>query len=192
MDVTGSVGLDLSVASHVFLMEPLADRSLESQIVSRANRMGTSTTTQVETFVMKGSAEELLLEFYQQSGGRGGCSWTTTRPLVTGNCWTCYFMDCVKAWHVTSAFGDQIRVMGMLESKHPSVQLVNRLIGGVNCMLACPCSSRPFLCHSFFCLSSVVNVLVECTRKKGDKKERYGSAAMCQGMEKDSILVLPM
>ncbi|CAD7696884.1 unnamed protein product [Ostreobium quekettii] len=68
MDVTGAVGLDLSIASHVFLMEPLADRSLESQIVSRANRMGASSTTYVETFVMQGSAEELLLEFYQQSG----------------------------------------------------------------------------------------------------------------------------
>lgn len=32
MDSSGSVGLDLSFASYVFLMEPLADRSLEQQV----------------------------------------------------------------------------------------------------------------------------------------------------------------
>ena len=33
-------GLDLSFVSHVFLMEPLSNMSLEEQIVSRAHRMG--------------------------------------------------------------------------------------------------------------------------------------------------------
>lgn len=31
MDECGAVGLDLSFASHVFLMEPIADASLEQQ-----------------------------------------------------------------------------------------------------------------------------------------------------------------
>lgn len=31
MDSTGSLGLDLSMASHVFIMEPVWDRSLEEK-----------------------------------------------------------------------------------------------------------------------------------------------------------------
>jgi len=32
MDSVGAVGLDLSFVSYVFLMEPIADRSLEEQV----------------------------------------------------------------------------------------------------------------------------------------------------------------
>ncbi len=47
MDETGSVGLDLSFVSWVFLMEPLADASLQ------AHRMGAAQAVHVETLVMK-------------------------------------------------------------------------------------------------------------------------------------------
>lgn len=40
MDGSGSLGHDLSFASHVFLMEPIWDASVEEQVVSRAHRMG--------------------------------------------------------------------------------------------------------------------------------------------------------
>ena len=53
MDESGSVGLDLSFASHVFLMEPLENASLEEQVVSRAHRMGARADVQVETLVMR-------------------------------------------------------------------------------------------------------------------------------------------
>jgi hypothetical protein len=55
MDDTGSVGLDLSFAGAVFLMEPLADAALEQQVVSRAHRMGADPKRPilVETLVMK-------------------------------------------------------------------------------------------------------------------------------------------
>lgn len=53
MDETGSVGLDLSFVSWVFLMEPLADASLEAQVTARAHRMGASQAVHVETLVMK-------------------------------------------------------------------------------------------------------------------------------------------
>eukprot|EP00873_Tetraselmis_striata_P043207 jgi/Tetstr1/463471/TSEL_008363.t1 len=39
MDDTGSVGLDLSFVSYVLLLEPIADLSLEEQVISRAHRM---------------------------------------------------------------------------------------------------------------------------------------------------------
>lgn len=35
MDVVGAVGLDLSFVSHVFLLEPLADKSMEEQVWRR-------------------------------------------------------------------------------------------------------------------------------------------------------------
>ena len=53
MDHSGSVGLDLSFASHVFLMEPIEDTSLHKQVVSRAHRMGAKRSVNVEILVMK-------------------------------------------------------------------------------------------------------------------------------------------
>ena len=53
MDETGSVGLDLSFVSWVFLMEPLADASLQAQVTARAHRMGAAQAVHVETLVMK-------------------------------------------------------------------------------------------------------------------------------------------
>lgn len=66
MDESGAVGLDLSMVSWVFLMEPLADRSLEKQIVSRAHRMGAQDSVQVEVLAMKDSAEELLVSLCKE------------------------------------------------------------------------------------------------------------------------------
>jgi SNF2 family DNA or RNA helicase len=40
MDESGSVGLDLSFVSYVLMLEPIADLSMEEQVVSRAHRMG--------------------------------------------------------------------------------------------------------------------------------------------------------
>ena len=36
----GSTGLDLSFATHLFLLDTIRDPALESQIISRAHRMG--------------------------------------------------------------------------------------------------------------------------------------------------------
>jgi ERCC4-related helicase len=53
MDDVGAVGLDLSFVQHVFLMEPLVDTALQSQIVSRAHRMGATRPVHVEILVMQ-------------------------------------------------------------------------------------------------------------------------------------------
>lgn len=55
MDETGSVGLDLSFAGWVFLMEPVEEPALESQVIARAHRMGAprGRPVQVETLIMK-------------------------------------------------------------------------------------------------------------------------------------------
>ncbi|KAK9125078.1 hypothetical protein Scep_013924 [Stephania cephalantha] len=63
MDGSAALGLDLSFVSHVFLMEPIWDRSTEEQVISRAHRMGASRPIYVETLAMRGTIEEQMLEF---------------------------------------------------------------------------------------------------------------------------------
>ena len=53
MDQTGAVGLDLSFASWVFLLEPIEDVSVQQQVVSRAHRMGAKQPIHVEVLAMK-------------------------------------------------------------------------------------------------------------------------------------------
>ena len=62
LDRQGAEGLDLSCASHVFLCEPVPDRSLEQQVVSRAHRMGQHGVVTVEVLAMQDTAEATLLD----------------------------------------------------------------------------------------------------------------------------------
>ncbi|KAF3434278.1 hypothetical protein FNV43_RR25381 [Rhamnella rubrinervis] len=63
MDGSAALGLDLSFVTHVFLMEPIWDRSMEEQVISRAHRMGATRPIHVETLAMRGTIEEQMLEF---------------------------------------------------------------------------------------------------------------------------------
>lgn len=53
----GSVGLDLSFVEHIFLLEPVWDRSVELQVISRAHRIGSTRNVYVERLVMRDSIE---------------------------------------------------------------------------------------------------------------------------------------
>ncbi|KAG2603342.1 hypothetical protein PVAP13_5KG764400 [Panicum virgatum] len=68
MDGTAALGLDLSFVTHVFLMEPIWDRSMEEQVISRAHRMGATRPIQVETLAMSGTIEEQMLKLLQVCG----------------------------------------------------------------------------------------------------------------------------
>ncbi|CAJ2638828.1 unnamed protein product [Trifolium pratense] len=70
MDGSAALGLDLSFVTHVFLMEPIWDRSMEEQVISRAHRMGASRPIHVETLAMRGTIEEQMLEFLQDADKR--------------------------------------------------------------------------------------------------------------------------
>ncbi|CAM6103765.1 unnamed protein product [Calypogeia fissa] len=63
MDGSAALGLDLSFVTNVYLMEPIWDRSMEEQVVSRAHRMGATRSVLVETLAMHGTIEEQMLEF---------------------------------------------------------------------------------------------------------------------------------
>ncbi|GAB4827393.1 hypothetical protein Ancab_034278 [Ancistrocladus abbreviatus] len=67
MDGSAALGLDLSFVTHVFLMEPIWDRSMEEQVISRAHRMGATRPIHVETLAMRGTIEEQMLEFLQNA-----------------------------------------------------------------------------------------------------------------------------
>ncbi|KAJ1405774.1 P-loop containing nucleoside triphosphate hydrolase protein [Ochromonadaceae sp. CCMP2298] len=75
----GAEGLDLTVASHVFLLEPLLNIHREAQAVHRINRVGQTRPCHVYKYVVRGTVEEGILRFQQQltsqleeQGGEGG------------------------------------------------------------------------------------------------------------------------
>ncbi|GER28534.1 SNF2 domain-containing family protein [Striga asiatica] len=65
MDGNAALGLDLSFVTHVYLMEPIWDKSVEEQVISRAHRMGASRPIHVETLAMSGTIEEQMMKFLQ-------------------------------------------------------------------------------------------------------------------------------
>nr|XP_043610124.1 F-box protein At3g54460 [Erigeron canadensis] len=67
MDGSAALGLDLSFVTHVFLMEPIWDKSMEEQVISRAHRMGATRPIHVETLAMHGTIEEQMMKFLQDT-----------------------------------------------------------------------------------------------------------------------------
>lgn len=58
----GSVGLDLSYVTHIFLMEPVLDYTIEDQLISRAYRLGCRQSVMVTLLVMKHTIEEVIYD----------------------------------------------------------------------------------------------------------------------------------
>ncbi|OWZ23931.1 Transcription termination factor 2 [Phytophthora megakarya] len=58
---TGGLGLNLTAAAHVFIMEPSWNPSLERQAIDRAHRFGQSREVRVVRFIVKGSIEERVV-----------------------------------------------------------------------------------------------------------------------------------
>ena len=62
MDVSqAAFGLDLSSASRVYFVNPILNPLIEAQAIKRAHRIGQTKPVYVETLVLKGSIEELIL-----------------------------------------------------------------------------------------------------------------------------------
>ncbi|CEG47195.1 swi snf-related matrix-associated actin-dependent regulator of chromatin subfamily a member 3-like 2-like [Plasmopara halstedii] len=58
---TGGLGLNLTAATHVFIMEPSWNPSLECQAIDRAHRFGQKRKVRVVRFIVKGSIEERVV-----------------------------------------------------------------------------------------------------------------------------------
>ncbi|KAG9138260.1 hypothetical protein Leryth_001471 [Lithospermum erythrorhizon] len=67
MDGSAALGLDLSFVTHVYLMEPIWDKSMEEQVISRAHRMGATQPIHVETLAMSGTIEEQMLRMLRNA-----------------------------------------------------------------------------------------------------------------------------
>lgn len=68
----GAEGLDLVVASHIFLLEPLLNAQQEMQAVNRIYRIGQTRRTLVHKYVMCDTVEERIVHFQSKvSCGEG-------------------------------------------------------------------------------------------------------------------------
>ncbi|KAF2430214.1 hypothetical protein EJ08DRAFT_660949 [Tothia fuscella] len=62
----GGLGLNLTVANKVYVMEPQYNPAAEKQAVDRVHRMGQKREVEINRFIMKGSFEEKVLEMQRK------------------------------------------------------------------------------------------------------------------------------
>jgi SNF2 family DNA or RNA helicase len=63
---SGAVGLTLTVATTIFIMEPCLNESLEEQAVNRCHRIGQSQEVTVKKFITLNTVEEKLHKLHQR------------------------------------------------------------------------------------------------------------------------------
>ncbi|KAK9824040.1 hypothetical protein WJX72_007212 [[Myrmecia] bisecta] len=95
----GSVGINLTAANYVFLLEPAINPALEDQAIGRSWRMGQARRVVVKKFYVKGSIEERIMEMVKQrregtgaaaepevaAGARGGARRTNEAADLAGS-----------------------------------------------------------------------------------------------------------
>lgn len=65
-----AAGLNLTEATHVFLMEPRLNTAIDDQAVSRVHRIGQKKKTYVWRFVVTGTVEEKVLQMARKKAGK--------------------------------------------------------------------------------------------------------------------------
>lgn len=83
----GAEGLDLIVASHVYLLEPLLNVHQELQAVNRIHRVGQVRATFVHKYVLQGTIEERIVAVQEgslRSGNRSGGAGSGSSSTSTG------------------------------------------------------------------------------------------------------------
>ncbi|XP_075873771.1 helicase-like transcription factor isoform X2 [Nelusetta ayraudi] len=65
----GGVGLNLTAASHVFLMDPAWNPASEEQCIDRCHRLGQTRKVVVTKFIVKDSVEERMVEIQRKKQG---------------------------------------------------------------------------------------------------------------------------
>ena len=61
---TGNCGVTLTAASHIFLMEPSVNPSVEHQAAGRIHRLGQSKAVFIKRFCFRGTIEEKIVAFH--------------------------------------------------------------------------------------------------------------------------------
>jgi len=74
IDSAGALGLDLSFVTHVYLLDPIWDKSQEDQVISRAHRLGAKNSITVEKFIASGTVEEVMERWVKEkfNGSKAG------------------------------------------------------------------------------------------------------------------------
>jgi len=79
---TGAVGINLTQANHIFLMEPCLNWALELQAIGRVHRLGQKSEVQVTCFVVKDTVEAHLVQVLEvKYGGSSTYGGTCEKPL---------------------------------------------------------------------------------------------------------------
>ncbi|KAI6785612.1 uncharacterized protein J7T54_005946 [Emericellopsis cladophorae] len=85
MDITqAAFGLDMQAASRIYFINPVLNPQVEAQAIGRARRVGQQRSVTVETLVLKGSIDEVILERKQhmtQAEHRQAKSILDIRPI---------------------------------------------------------------------------------------------------------------
>ncbi|PNH06056.1 DNA repair protein RAD5 [Tetrabaena socialis] len=81
---SGAVGINLTAADHVFLMEPCMNPAMEEQAIGRAWRMGQQRPVVVKRLVVQGSVEERIMEVVRTRRAASGSSAAAADPAAAG------------------------------------------------------------------------------------------------------------
>ena len=66
---SGAVGINLTQANRVFLMEPCFNPALEAQAIGRVHRLGQKRNVEIVRFIMKDSIEPRILQMLKNKYG---------------------------------------------------------------------------------------------------------------------------
>jgi len=80
---TGAVGLNLAVASRIYLLEPQWNPSIESQAIGRALRLGQKEQVIIIRYIMKNTVEESnVLSRQKKKLGLAGGGFGASRQVL--------------------------------------------------------------------------------------------------------------
>eukprot|EP00531_Pseudo-nitzschia_arenysensis_P016699 CAMPEP_0116122050 /NCGR_PEP_ID=MMETSP0329-20121206/4012_1 /TAXON_ID=697910 /ORGANISM="Pseudo-nitzschia arenysensis, Strain B593" /LENGTH=1515 /DNA_ID=CAMNT_0003615881 /DNA_START=43 /DNA_END=4590 /DNA_ORIENTATION=+ len=81
----GAVGINLTQANRVFLMEPSFNPALEAQAIGRIHRLGQKRPVEIVRLIMKDSFEERMVNFLEQKYGKDSSTKNEADDKQAGN-----------------------------------------------------------------------------------------------------------
>eukprot|EP00752_Nemacystus_decipiens_P018369 g16478.t1 len=83
----GAVGINLTQANHVFLLEPLLNLALEKQAIGRVHRLGQTRPVTVTKLVLADSVETRILAMQERQANDGGSAGSSSKAPsgISGN-----------------------------------------------------------------------------------------------------------